>query len=725
MPRTLLVFVWHMHQPFYKDLASGEYQLPWTRMHALKDYYGMVQMLEEFPKIKQTFNLVPSMVAQIEEYARGAAQDPFLRCALRPAEELTAEERALIFKYFFQANAGRLIYRYPRYGELYDAWRAAGENAERARRSFSPGAMRDLQVLSQLAWFDEIVQAQDPQVRALVAKGRDYSPADQALMGRKQIEICGKVMPAYSKLAQSGQVELSVTPFYHPILPLLCDSDIASVAHPNVPLPHRFRHPEDARYQMESALDFAEKRLGARPAGMWPSEGSVSDEVCAIASDCGVRWMATDNGVLGATLGRAAGVEETYRPWLWSQGKRSMRLLFRDHFLSDLIGFVYSRMEPTQAAGHFLDRIRENVRKLHVQGRDALVPIILDGENAWEHYELNGRPFLKELYRLISEDASLEAVTVTEALKRVPAGELTHIHPGSWINANYDIWIGAAEDNHAWECLLEARELWEKFAPSPEAKELDPERLKTAYEELLIAEGSDWFWWYGPEHSSENRPEFDKLFRDHLANFYRLIGHTPPDELSRTILQVQFAEHHEPPMGPIAPVMDGEVTSYFEWMGAGHYRPDERQGSMHGRKIHVQEVWYGSDETNLFVRVDFHQSQAGAMAGMEIRCSIEVPGDVPGSESRPAPAAKETEYRLQLTRDGVELIGAEGPGAQVPGALTAAYRRVLEIGISLAAVGGNKSSTVRFQLSLWEDGLPLDAQPAQGWIQFIPDVFED
>jgi alpha-amylase/alpha-mannosidase (GH57 family) len=716
MPKTLLVFVWHMHQPFYKDLASGEYQLPWTRMHALKDYYGMVQMLEEFPRIRQTFNLVPSMIAQIEEYARGDAQDPFLRCALKPADTLTSDEQAFILKYFFQANAGRLIYRYPRYGELFDAWRAADQNAERARRSFSSGAMRDLQVLSQLAWFDEIVLENDPAVKALVAKGRDYSLADQALMGRKQIEICAMVMPAYSKFAKREQVELSVTPFYHPILPLLCDSNIASISHPNIVLPRQFRHPEDARYQIETALEFAEQRLGARPAGMWPSEGSVSDEVFTIASECGVRWMATDNGVLGATLGRTAGVEETYRPWVWTQGGHSMQLIFRDHFLSDLIGFVYSRMDPADAASHFLDRVRENARALHAQGRDALVPIILDGENAWEHYELNGRPFLKELYRLISEDPSLEAVTVSEALRRVPAGELTRIHPGSWINANYDIWIGASEDNHGWECLLEARELWEKFSASSGAKAIPPERLKMAYEELLIAEGSDWFWWYGPEHSSENRPEFDKLFREHLANFYRLIGKTPPDELSRPILQTRVVEYHEPPTGLISPVIDGEVTSYFEWMGAGHYRPDERQGSMHGRKIHVQEVQYGSDGESLFVRLDFHHSQAGAMAGMEIRCSIEVPGN---------PASRETEYRLQLAREGVEVISAEGPGASVPSVLKAAYRRVLELAVPLVSLGGERDAPVRFQLSLWEDGLPLDAQPAQGWIQFIPSELDD
>jgi hypothetical protein len=307
-------------------------------------------------------------------------------------------------------------------------------------------------------------------------------------------------------------------------------------------------------------------------------------------------------------------------------------------------------------------------------------------------------------------------VTVSEALKLVPAGELTHIHPGSWINANFDIWIGASEDNQAWEYLLAARQAWEQFAASPAFASLDPVRRRTAYQELLIAEGSDWCWWYGPEHASENKPEFDKLFRDHLANFYRLIGQTPPDALSRPILLLQVAEHHEPPVGPIRPVIDGEVSSYFEWMGAGLYRPDERQGAMHGRKIHLRELRYGSDLENLFVRLDFHQSQPGAMAGKEVRCTLDVPA---------AGAGHETECRLQLTRDGLEIIGLEGPAAKLPGALQAAYHRVLELALPMAALGAGPSTPVRLQFSLWEDGLPLDAAPAQGWIQFTPGEYAD
>ena len=430
MPRIYLCFLWHMHQPFYKDLLSGEYRLPWTRMHGLKDYYGMVRILKDFPLVRQTFNLVPSMIAQLEEYATGRAADPFLHAALKPAESLSEDERGFILRYFFQANPARIIYRYPRYAELYEAWRAADRNVARARRFFDARAMRDLQVLSQLSWFDEEFQG-DPEVRELVDKRRDYSLQDQTLVGRKQMEILGAVVRVYQEFASTGQIEISTTPFYHAILPLLCDSQIAEVSHPHVPLPSRFRYREDARRQLESSRAYMRKRFGSAPAGLWPSEGAVSDETLAIAAETGFRWAATDNGILSRTIGRAAGAVETYRPYLWRQGEREIRLIFRDHYLSDLIGFVYSRMGTQESAAHFLDRIRENARGILAEGRDALVPIILDGENAWEHYPFSGRPFLGELYRRISADPRIEALTVSEALGRIEPHPLDHVFPGS------------------------------------------------------------------------------------------------------------------------------------------------------------------------------------------------------------------------------------------------------------------------------------------------------
>jgi alpha-amylase/alpha-mannosidase (GH57 family) len=573
-----------MHQPFYKDLWTGEYKLPWTRLHALKDYAGMVEILGEFPHIHQTFNLVPSMLAQIEEYAEGQASDPFLDCALEPAEELTEAQRNFILKYFFQVHVERIMSRYPRYRELY----------EKREQRFSVQELRDLQIFSQIAWFDEDLLGRDGELKALIRKGQDFSREDQATVARKESEALKRVLPVYREYAAKGQIEISTTPFYHPILPLLCDSDIARVPHPGVPLPTRFQYPGDAKVQLERSRSYIEEKFGVSPKGLWPSEGSVSDDALALAAECGFTWSATDNGVLARTLGHGAGAYETYRAYCWKQRGLEMRMLFRDHYLSDLIGFTYSRMGAAEAAEHFLHQIRQNAA-----GREALVPIILDGENAWEWFEANGRPFLRELYRRISEDAGFEALTVSEALGKFQAEPLLGIFPGSWINANFDVWIGAEEDNQAWEYLLAARRAYDG------AKDVPEDKRALAYEELLIAEGSDWNWWYGPEHGSENRPEFDQLYRDHLKNVYRALGLESPRELSRPILKgFGEGEHHDVPVNSIHPTMDGEVTSHFEWLGAGRYRPDPRSGAMHGGSGGAQEMFYGVDDANLYIRLD-------------------------------------------------------------------------------------------------------------------------
>ncbi|HEX8984869.1 MAG TPA: glycoside hydrolase, partial [Bryobacteraceae bacterium] len=278
MPKTYLCFLWHMHQPFYKDLLSGQYRMPWTRLHALKDYYGMVEVLREFPEVRQTFNLVPSMMLQVEEYASGNAADPFLRLALAPAESLGREDQEFILRNFLYANPPRMITRFPRYAEFCEAWRASDRNPQRALRLFNTQALRDLQVLSQLAWFDEEFLTRDPEVRELARRGRDYNLGDQALIARKEAEILARVFPVYKEFTAAGQIEISTTPFYHPILPLVCDSNVAGASHPYVALPPRFRYPGDARTQLERSRTFCAERLGGSPKGLWPSEGSVSDE---------------------------------------------------------------------------------------------------------------------------------------------------------------------------------------------------------------------------------------------------------------------------------------------------------------------------------------------------------------------------------------------------------------------------------------------------------------
>ena len=642
---TTVCFLWHMHQPFYKDLWSGEYKLPWTRLHALKDYAGMVEILADFPSIHQTFNLVPSMVAQIEDYASGTASDPFLDCALAPAEDLSEAQQNFVLKYFFQANFDRLISRYPRYLELH--------GKQSRKEHFSPQDLRDLQIFHLLVWFDEDLLARDSELIELIRKGRDFSLADQTLMARKQREALSRVLPVYREYGARGQIEISTTPFYHPILPLICDSNIGAVSHERLPLPSRFAYPDDAREQLDRARSYIFDKLGVAPVGLWPSEGSVSDDALALAAHAGFTWAASDNGVLARTLNRDAGVDVTYRAYRWQQNGHEMRMIFRDRYLSDLIGFEYSRMNAHDAAGHFLDRIRQNTG-----GRECLVPIILDGENAWEWYHENGRPFLRELYRRISEDPALEALTVSEALAKFEAEPLHGIFPGSWINANFNIWIGAEEDNQAWELLLAARRAYDETPDVPVAAR------KLAYEELLIAEGSDWNWWYGPEHGSDNRPEFDQLYRDHLVNVYRALGLVPPEALSRSILRIeQGGEIHETPQNPIRVTLDGEVTSYFEWMGAGRYRPDPRSGAMHGGAPPVWEMFYGCDGESVSLRLD------GAHAGMQVAVEFET-GIVPA-----------------------EIV----------------VGRITELRVPLAGH--------RMQVHLSRNGLPAATLPTHGWIE--------
>jgi len=555
-----LVILWHMHQPFYKDLVTGEYRLPWVRLHALKDYYGMVKLLDEFPYVHQTFNLVPSLMTQIEDYVSGSAHDPFFDVAARPAGDLSREERRFALQYMFQANAANMLSRYPRLRELWQRFGSYGGDAARAASGFSEHDIADLQVLSQIAWFDEFFLG-DREIAALIRKGRGYSREDQEFVATRQRDLMAQVLPAYRSAAERGLIEISTSPFYHPILPLLCDTNAGAVSAPGLPLPgKRFRHPEDAREQIARGLALHKQVFGLRPRGMWPSEGSVSEEVLAIAHALGIEWMASDEGVLGRSLqthferdgnqrllpDSAARLYTIYR---YERGESKMNLLFRDHALSDLIGFVYSGMPAVEAASDLMRRIRQAAEPLTQQGKDALVPIMLDGENAWEYYPESGREFLRRFYDAIERDEQIEALTVSEAIAaQRDFAPLATLSPGSWINANFNVWIGAPEDNRSWELLADAREFY-----AGAAEHTPEDRRRLAYEELLVAEGSDWNWWYGPEHHSANDREFDELYRKHLSNLYHLLGAAPPEALAQPIGSFESRPYFVPQTAPLRP----------------------------------------------------------------------------------------------------------------------------------------------------------------------------
>jgi alpha-amylase/alpha-mannosidase (GH57 family) len=746
MPTVRVVVLWHQHQPFYKDLVTGEYRLPWVRLHALKDYYGMVKLLEEFPKVHQTFNLVPSLIKQIQDYVAGAANDPFLNVAAKPAQDLTVEDRRFALQYLFQANPINMIGRYPRYHELWERFRGAGDSPERAERYFQPQDFTDLQLLSQLAWFDELF-LEDPEIVALIHKGHGYSLEDQSFVIQRERELLAKVLPVHAQAAERGSIEISTSPFYHPILPLVCDTNQGAISSPGLPLPqNRFRHPEDAREQLRRGLELHEQVFGRRPQGVWPSEGSVSEEVFATAQGLGVKWMATDEGVLGRSLGvnfsrDSAGrltpdlAEKLYTVYRFEQGQTEMQLIFRDHTLSDLIGFVYSGMEASEAARHLIDNIRQAARPLLAKGRDAMIPIILDGENAWEYYPKSGREFLRRFCDALQREPGFEAVTVSEAIARHQnPGKLQSLVPGSWINANFNVWIGAPEDNRAWDYLFHARNFYaQNSAAAPE------EARKLAFEELLIAEGSDWNWWYGPEHHSANDREFDELYRKHLSNVYQAMGGSPPDYLAQPILRGVARPSFQPQTAYIHPHITGNMVRYFEWMGAAAYTADRRAGSMHGKSFLLDSVYAGIDESNVYGRLDF----IGGVPEMDCDLNVNLESWV-DSGQRPRRTlrleAQVEQGRLEswkVTASDDEKVLA-GPGRVLP-EVKVALQKNFEFKLPLAWLlatpprsspsppGGGISvplaTRLRLRFSLWHAGLPLDALPVEGWIelQLLPE----
>jgi alpha-amylase/alpha-mannosidase (GH57 family) len=720
MPRIRLLFLWHMHQPYYKNLITGEYRLPWVRLHALKDYFGMVKLLDEFPGVHQTFNLVPSLVVQLQDYVSGAASDPFLEVASRPASELDFSEKLFAIQYLFQANLDKTIGRYPRYRELWQKFRSRPDEATRLASQLSTGDITDLQVLSQIAWMDEFF-LEDPDISALVSKDRNYSLEDQQLVIKKQREFLGKVLPAYAAAAQRGAIEISTSPYYHPILPLVCDTNAGKVSHSGLPLPEqRFRHPEDAREQIVRGMELHEKAFGMRPKGMWPSEGSVSDEVLKLAHEAGLNWLATDEGVLGRSHGflferdgrgklLPQAAEKLYQVYRWEQDDATMDMLFRNHSLSDLIGFVYSGVPAEEAARDFVHRIKDSAKPVLEKGKDAVVSIILDGENAWETYPQSGREFLRILYDRIQNDPAFEALTVSEALEREKVrAPLDAIFPGSWINANFDVWIGAPEDNRSWDYLSEARDFYSRHAE----KAPEPQR-RLAYEELLIAEGSDWNWWYGPEHHSDNDADFDDLYRKHLSNVYYALGAAPPDELAQPIAGMAGKPQFTPQTAYIHPRVDGKDLGYFDWLGAATHVADRHSASMHGRLVLLDTGYAGVDEESLYCRMDFMQP---ASEWSEGDCKFLVVVETVAADGRP-----DLVYRLEAVISKGELSNVtfyeSGQLKSHQQDVAVELDSIFECKIPLHLLAAGQGTTLRVRFSLWRDRLPLDALPQEGAIE--------
>jgi alpha-amylase/alpha-mannosidase (GH57 family) len=720
MADIALAFLWHQHQPYYPDDVAGENPMPWVRLHGVKDYYGMAQHLLEFPEMRCTINLVPSLLVQLQRYTERGGSDQFLDVSRGPADGLSEADALFLLDHFFMASAEHMIRPFPRYYELYLRRSPGRGTAREARRRFGPRDLRDLQVWFNLAWIHPIAFERDAELRALRDKSRNFTEADKTLVLDKHLELLKQVIPLHRELAKRGQVELTTTPFYHPILPLLFDKKLAREALPELKLPRYIGgYLEDAEVHVRRAVEAHTNLFGAAPRGMWPAEGSVCQPMLPLLAKNGIRWIATDEEILGASTqgfisrdakGHIRNPDHMYRPYKIAQDGAELGIVFRDHALSDLIGFHYQRGDPVASADDFIAKL-EGIRSAVTRDGPGLVSIILDGENCWEHYPGGGVAFLRALYERCVRDRHVRPVQIGEFLdKHPPRDTLPNLFAGSWINHNFAIWIGHEEDNTAWDAIHAAREyLVRKIADSQKDSAIrNPQSaIDRAWEELYIAEGSDWFWWYGDDHSSAQDALFDYLFRKHLQNVYLLLGDVPPPELARPISKKSQRPIYTLPRSFLDVNIDGKYT-FFEWLTAGRYTCQNERGTMAMvAKGPLRELYFGFDAQTLFVRVDCDRPAREALADFDgLRLGFTVPASWEVIVRRPGRGDQD----VQVSREGRPVATTDA---------RAAVGQIVEIAVPFALLNIKPDQTIQFYIELLEGVQSRDRAPREGAIQLL------
>ena len=713
MKNVHVCFVWHMHQPYYTDPIAGTASMPWVRLHATKAYFDMAYLLEKFPAVKATFNFTPSLLLQLQEIGNGTVRDLFLERAQRPAAELTPEEQAFLIRHFFSANWATMVRPFARYHELLvkRGTDVSGPDLAKVARQFSTQDFLDLQVWHNLAWFGYGPLQRYPRLAALRNKNRNFTEDDKHEILALQRVAIQEIVPLYRQLLDRGQIELTTTPFFHPILPLVIDTDINRRARPDLPLPSRFRAPEDAETQLQRAVDFHRKTFGQPPVGLWPSEGSVCPELLPLVHHAGLRWLATDEGILARSFElsnrpwhRHADLYQAYRA---GESGQNVTMVFRDRDISDAFGFVYHKTNPDSAADDVLRRLRNIIH--NAPQEQILIPVILDGENPWEHYHDGGEHFLSRLYRAFTaheldqeQAVHLTASTMSEGLAAVPPSQhLPALHSGSWINQDYKIWIGHQEDNRGWDLLGHTRTRLVEVAPT-----LPADRAEAAWQELYAAEGSDWFWWYGDDFDTDYKQEFDRLFRTHLRNVWLFMGLTPPDRLNQpvcVVIQPTAADRITQPVTILAPTIDGLVTDFFEWRGAGTIATQPPLGAMWKAEGLFTAIYFGWSQDRLCLRLDPDDAAQPRLNGLGMEITLHGPQHSFRLSCSLAPSGPEA---FTLFRQGEAETWQEiGPYRSI------CRRTVLELAIPMKDLHLEAGQEVRLSLVILDHGLEAARYP--------------
>ncbi len=704
---TRLLCLWHFHQPYYSTPGRGSNTLPWVRLHAIKSYYDLGRMLEDHPGVRCAINFSGSLLEQFREYLEVGKRDSWWHLTRKPAANLTDPDKHHLLRHFFSLDWETCIEPNPGYRRLLE--KRGGDSDDLAIEAFDTQEYRDLQVWFNLAWFGFSARNERAVVQSLLDKGEQFSEDEKIAVLEQQIEVMQLLIPLYRKLHRRDQIEISVSPMYHPIMPLVIDTESAERCSPSRPRPEPFRAPEDARHQLRAARTTAREVLGIEVDGIWPSEGAVSPEVVEMFDEFDIAWCASDEEVLAKSRGEAFGREaDLYRRWQLEG--TDVDLFFRDRAISDQVGFVYGNAETGVAVDDFLERVRRAGREEEAGGEEAEAPIvsvIADGENPWEHYPGDGEAFLGELFGRLESADDLETTTPSRCLGRGgEPGELTHLHSGSWIYANYDIWIGHEETNCAWELLGRTRE---RLVEEIDEADLSKTERQQTWRALYMAEGSDWFWWYGDDFTSENDADFDRLFRDQLRYVYRMLELEIPAELDSSILGERLPKApFEAPKRLIKPRVDGRSDYFYEWSGAGVYRNTGAHGSMFENTRYVDEMRVGFDLENLYVQVAPGPDLMAEMSGVRFELAIRRDG---------------VRHRVRIDRDGE--VSGEVTSDRSSGALPlelVAFEEVLEFAVPFELLDAAAGDALSLNLSIRDERMERERHPPHGGIDIeVPD----
>jgi alpha-amylase/alpha-mannosidase (GH57 family) len=704
-----VVILWHMHQPYYVNPLTKKAMMPWVRLHAAKGYLDMIDLVTARPEVRVTFNFTPVLIRQINELNHREVEDEWETLSAKPASNLNEGDRRRLVENFFKINWDTLVRPIPRYAELLAKRGASYQSArvDAIARTFTESDFRDLQLLYNLQWCGFSAFRRFPILGEIKAKGRDFTEDDKRAVLDVHRQILALVLPEYRAAQDRGQIELTTTPYFHPIMPLVYDTNIARRCQPNSPLPSAFSAPDDVRAHLRLAQELHEKTFGRRARGLWPSEGSIAPEIIPLMAEAGIEYFASDEGNLFKSLKhdpvwmhKSANHLELFQGWRVNTNGASVQALFRDRPLSDFIGFDAARNETSRAIDHLRQHL-VNIAKALPDSR-GVTPLILDGENAWEAFPDGGETFLSSFYRMLTTTPELRLRRMGDYFDEFPAqAETTSLHSGSWIRSDYDIWIGDPEENKAWEWLKETRNF---LVERQNHGSVPQDRLQAAWWEIYAAEGSDWFWWYGPDFTIDTDLLFDELFRTHLQNVYRLLAVEPPAHLEVPICLPSTALNYSKPLNLITPNLASDSEHFFDWLGAGELDLRRQATAMFQGDRIGQKLIFGFGPGLFYLRLDLTRPPEAVI----VRVLLPHPARItirPGA-GQAAPSAT-----FESSTDGVNFTTVEVENLQVY------WGRSLRLAVPRPVLGIDPAPEFAFFLQLIDGGLQGERFPERGVIE--------